>query len=152
MFHSRVSGRHDRALLSLFFRIKTGLCIFLFKVSLFTDSCIFTVQHLDSCSLCRICGDKIKDYKPTPRYIHTNRLVSEIHQIWNQIGWILQTCIHVKKKKEKRQISTVNDVLRYSLNTDNLGWILTLQVRQQAKKVPGAWSPFVLATRNKTNY
>ena len=33
---------------------------------------------------------------------------------------------------------TVNDVFRYSLNTDNLGWILTLQVRQQAKKAPDA--------------
>ena len=33
---------------------------------------------------------------------------------------------------------TINDVFRYSLNTDNLGWILTLQVRQQAKKAPEA--------------
>ena len=33
---------------------------------------------------------------------------------------------------------TVNGVFRYSLNTDNLGWILTLQVRQQAKKAPEA--------------
>ena len=29
---------------------------------------------------------------------------------------------------------TVNDVLRDSLNTDNLGWILTFQVRQKANK------------------
>ena len=40
----------------------------------------------------------------------------------------------LKKIKEWRRISTVNDVLRDSLNTDYLGWILTLQVRQKAKK------------------
>ena len=39
-----------------------------------------------------------------------------------------------KKDKERRQISTVNDVFLYSLNTDNLDCILTSQVRQQAKK------------------
>ena len=43
----------------------------------------------------------------------------------------------------------VNDVFRYSLNTDNLGWILTLQVRQQAKKAPDAWGPCALATRKE---
>ena len=40
----------------------------------------------------------------------------------------------LKKIKEWRRISTVNDVLRDLLNTDNLGWILILQVRQKAKK------------------
>ena len=41
-----------------------------------------------------------------------------------------------KKIKQRRQISTVNDVFRYSWNTDNLGCILTLQARQQGKKAP----------------
>ena len=42
----------------------------------------------------------------------------------------------LKKIKDRRQISSVNDVLSYSLNFDNLGWILTIQVRHQAKKAP----------------
>ena len=59
-----------------------------------------------------------------------------------------------KKKKNQRKMAnfnlTVNDVFRYSLNTDNLGWILTLQVRQQAKKAPDhAWSTCALATRKE---
>ena len=44
----------------------------------------------------------------------------------------------LKKIKERRQVPTVNNVFCYSLNADNLGWILTLQVRQQAKKAPDA--------------
>ena len=58
MFHSRVSRRHGRAVLSLFFA---------FKVSLFKD---IHVQHL--ASLCRICGDKIKDH--IKRKVDTNRV------------------------------------------------------------------------------
>ena len=58
----------------------------------------------------------------------------------------------VENIKGRGQISTVNDVFHYSLNTDSLDWILTLQVRQQAKKAPDAWSPCVLATRNKNHF
>ena len=84
------------------------------------------VLHL--ASLCRICQDKIKDHK---RKVDTNRLVSEIHLIWKDLLTVgFSKCSsRVKKKiKERRQISTANDVFRYSLNTDNRGWILTFQV------------------------
>ena len=50
------------------------------------------VQQL--ASLCRICGDKIKDHK---RMVDTNRLVYEIHQIGKDLllfTRILQTFIH----------------------------------------------------------
>ena len=88
-------------------------------------------QHF--ASLCPICGDKIGDHK---RKLDTNRFVSEIQQMQEPIKcekiyycWIFQTFIHRLKKKnknkEKRQISTVNDVFLCSLNTDNLGCILT---------------------------
>ena len=57
-----------------------------------------------------------------------------------------------KKNLRKKQISIINDVFCFSLNTDNLGSTFTLQVRQKAKKAPDAWSPCVLATRNKKIY
>ena len=71
------------------------------------------VQHL--ASLCRICGDEIEDHK---RKVDTNRFVSEIHQIWKDLLLKDSTNIHpqLKKFKERRQISTVNAVFRYSLN------------------------------------
>ena len=58
----------------------------------------------------------------------------------------------LKKITERRPTLTVNDVFRFSLNSDNLGWILILQVLQQAKKASEAWSPCVVAMRNKENY
>ena len=94
------------------------------------------VQHL--ASLCRICWDKIKDHI---RKVDTNRLVCEIHLIWKDlltVGFSKRSST-VKEIKERRQISTANDVFRYSLNTDNLGWILTFQVRKQARKAPDAF-------------
>ena len=75
------------------------------------------------------------------RKVDTNRLVSEIHQkIWKFYLLLDSPNVHpqLKKFNERRQISAVNDVFRYSLNTDNLGWILPLWVRQQAKKAPDA--------------
>ena len=91
-------------------------------------------QHF--ASLCRICWDKTGDHK---RKLETNRFVSEIQQIWKDLLLLDSPNVHPqlkKKDKERRQISTVNDVFLYSLNTDNLGCILTSQVRQQAKKAP----------------
>ena len=41
------------------------------------------VQHLSS--LCRICGNKIKDHKRKSNEVDTNSLVSEIHQIWKDL-------------------------------------------------------------------
>ena len=73
------------------------------------------VDHL--ASLCRIFGDKIKDHK---RKVDANRFVSEIHQIWKNLLLLDSPNVHpqLKKKKnnERRQISIVNDVFRYSLN------------------------------------
>ena len=89
-------------------------------------------QHFTS--LCRICGDKIGDHK---RKLDTNRFVSEIQQIWKDLLPLDSPNVHPqikKKNKERRQISTVNDVFLCSLNTDNLGCILTLQVRKLTKK------------------
>ena len=90
-------------------------------------------QHF--ASLCRICGDKIGDHK---RRLDANRFVSEIRQIWKDLLLLDSPNVHpqFKKRKKTREISTVNDVFLYSLNTDNLGCILTSQVRQQAKKAP----------------
>ena len=71
------------------------------------------VQHL--ASLCRICGDEIEDHK---RKVDTNRFVSEIHQIWKDLLLLDSSNVHPQLKtiKERMQISTVNDVFRYSLN------------------------------------
>ena len=79
------------------------------------------VQHL--ASLCRICGNKIEDHK---RKVDTNRFVSEIRQIWRDLLLLNSPNVHPQLKgkktiKERRQISTANDVFRYSLNTYNLG-------------------------------
>ena len=71
------------------------------------------VQYL--ASLCRIFGDKIKDHK---RNVDTNLFVFEIHQIWKDLLLLDSPNVRpqLKKIKKRRQISTVNDVLRYSLN------------------------------------
>ena len=81
-------------------------------------------QHF--ASLCRICGDKIGDHK---RKLDTNRFVSEIQMDFPNVHPQIK-----KKNKETRQISTVNDVFLCSSKTDNLGCILTLQVRIKANK------------------
>ena len=71
------------------------------------------VQHL--ASLCRICGDEIEDHK---RKVVTNRFVSEIHQIWKDLMLLDSPNVHppLKNNQKRRQISSVNDVFRYSLN------------------------------------
>ena len=38
--------------------------------------------HVQMSSLCQIFGDEIEDHK---RKVDTNRLVSEIHQIWKDL-------------------------------------------------------------------
>ena len=76
-------------------------------------------QHF--ASLCRICGDKIGDHK---RKLDTNRFVSEIQQTWKDLLLLDSPNVHPQLKKKRRQISTVNDVFLYSLNTDNLACIL----------------------------
>ena len=47
------------------------------------------VQHL--ASLCRICGDKIKDHM---RKVDTNRFVSEVHQIWKDLMLLDSPNVH----------------------------------------------------------
>ena len=73
------------------------------------------VQNL--ASLYRICGSKIKDHE---RKVDTiNSFVSEIHQIWKDLLLLDFPNVHPSEKKnieERRQILTVNDIFRYSLN------------------------------------
>ena len=91
-------------------------------------------QHF--ASLYRICGDKTGDHK---NKLDTNRFVSEFQQIWKDLLLLDSPNVHPqlkKRQKKEANISTVNDVFLYSLNTDNLGCLLTSQVRQGAKKVP----------------
>ena len=83
VFHSRVSRRHRRAVLLLFFASIRAFAFFSFQgqnnvISLMDGH----VQHL--ASLCRICGDKIKDHMRKVDFI-TNRFVSEVHQIWKDL-------------------------------------------------------------------
>ena len=126
-------------MLSLFFALIRAFVVFLFKVSLFVVLWIYT-SNISPLPLCRIRRDQIKDQ--IKHEVNTNRLVSEIHQKKIRkdlftVGFSKRSST-VEKIKERGQISTVNDVFHYSLNTDSLGWILTLQVRQQAKKAPDA--------------
>ena len=56
------------------------------------------VQHL--ASLCRICGDKIKDHM---RKVDTNRFVSEVHQIWKDLLLLDSPNVHPQLKKSKKE-------------------------------------------------
>ena len=56
------------------------------------------VQHL--ASLCRICGDKIKDHK---RKVVINRFVSEIHQIWKDLLLLDSPNVRPQLKKSKKE-------------------------------------------------
>ena len=51
------------------------------------------VQHL--ASLYRICGDEMEDHK---RKVDTNRLVSEIHQIWKDLLFLDSPSVHLQLK------------------------------------------------------
>ena len=55
-------------------------------------------QHL--ASLCRICGDKIKDHM---RKVDTNRFVSEVHQIWKELLLLDSPNVHPQLKKSKKE-------------------------------------------------
>ena len=74
MFHPRVSRRHGRAVLLIYFAL---ILAFSFQGISIVD---IHVRHL--ASLCRIFGHKIKDHK---RKVDANRFVSEIHQIWKNL-------------------------------------------------------------------
>ena len=55
------------------------------------------VQHL--ASLCRICGDKIKDHK---RKVDSKRFVSEIRQIWRDLLLLDSPDVQLKKNQRKK--------------------------------------------------
>ena len=101
-------------MLLLFFALLRAFTFFLFKAktTLLVLWLYIHVQHL--ASLCRICGDKIEDHK---RKVDTNRFVSEIHQIWKDLLLLDSPTVRpqLKKNFKKREISTVNNVFRYSL-------------------------------------
>ena len=99
----------------LFFALIRAFAFFLFKAKTTLLVLWIFTSNMHLASLCRICGDKIKDHK---RKVVINRFVSEIHQIWKDLLLLDSPNVHpqLKKIKERRQISTVNDVIRYSLN------------------------------------
>ena len=142
----------SRVITFFFVALIRAFAVFLFKESLFIVLWIFT-SNISPLPLCGICGDQIKDQ--IKHKVNTNCLVSEFTKKNRKdlftIGFS-KCSSTVEKIKERGQISTLNDVFHYSLNTDSLGWILTSQVQQQAKKAPDAWSPCVLATWNKKHF
>ena len=97
------------------------------------------VQHL--ASLCRICGDEIEDHK---RKVDTNHFVSEIHQIWKDLLLLDSPNVHPQLKNNQRKKANFNYKWCISLLIEHalIIWdkIKTLQVLQQAKKAPDAWS------------
>ena len=101
-------------MLLLFFALLRAFTFFLFKAktTLLVLWLYIHVQHL--ASLCRICGDKIEDHK---RKVDTNHFVSEIHQIWKDLLLLDSPTVRpqLKQNFKKREISTVNNVFRYSL-------------------------------------
>ena len=114
VFHSQVSRRHGWAVLLLFFALIRAFAFFLFKTKTTLLVLWIFTSNMHLASLCRICGDKFKDHK---RKVVINRFVSEIHQIRKDLLLLdVSKCSStVKKIKERRQISTVNDVVRYTL-------------------------------------
>ena len=82
-----------------FFRINSSLCLFSFQgQNNFISLMDIHVQHL--ASLCRICGDKIKDHK---RKVVINRFVSEIHQIRKDLLLLDSPNVHPQLKKSKKE-------------------------------------------------
>ena len=119
LFLSRVSlrqGRLTKSRVVTFFCINKRLCLFSFQGKLIRLKMDIHVQPLPS--LCR----KLK-------IIRTRQILTALFLKFTKCGkkfkcycWTLHMFIHSYKKiKERRQISTVNDVFCYSLNTDNLG-------------------------------
>jgi len=106
------------------------------------------VQHL--ASLCRICGDEIEDHK---RKVDTNRFVSEIHQIWKDLMLLDSPNVHPPLKNNQRKKASFKCKWCISLLIEHalIIWdkIKTLQVLQQAKKAPDAWSQMQHETTQK---
>ena len=136
MYYSRVSRRYGRAIVITFFSpllSNTSLCLFFFQgISLSKYLWIFTSNI--SPHFAEFAGIKLA-------IISAGKILTALFLKFNKSEkiyycWIFQTFIHrlKKKNKENRQISTVNYVFLCSLNTDNLGCILTLQVRIKANK------------------
>ena len=87
------------------FCINTSLCLFSFQGQNSSISLMnIHVQYL--ASLCRICGDKIKDNK---RKVDTiNSFVSEIHQIWKDLLLLDSPNVHPQFKKNQRKNANFN--------------------------------------------
>ena len=102
---------------SCFFALIRDFSVFLFKVRLLIVLWIFTF-NISPLLLCQICGDKIKDHIKR-KQIQT-ALFLKFTKKSERIYFLLDSPnVHPQLKKEikeRRQISTVNDVL----NTDNL--------------------------------
>ena len=100
-----------------FFTLIRAFCVFLFKVRLLIVLWIFTFK-ISPLLLCQICTDKIKDHIKR-KQIQT-ALFLKFTKKSERIYFLLDSPhVHPQLKKEikeRRQISTVNDVL----NTDNL--------------------------------
>ena len=146
VFHSRVS--HKSRVIT-FFRISTSLCLFSFQgQNNFISLMDIHVQHL--ASLCRICGDEIEDHK---RKVDTNRFVSEIHQIWKDLMLLDSPNVHPPLKNNQRKKANFKCKWCISLLIEHalIIWdkIKTLQVLQQAKKAPDAWSQHETTQKNK---
>ena len=105
------------------------------------------VQNL--ASLCRICGDEIEDHK---RKVVTNRFVSEIHQIWKDLLLLDSPNVHPQlKNSQRKKAASFNCKWCILLLIEHalIIWdkIKTLQVLQQAKKAPDAWSQHETTTQ-----
>ena len=104
MFHPRVSRRHGRAVLLIYFAL---ILAFSFQGISIVD---IHVRHL--ASLCRIFGHKIKDHK---RKVDANRFVSEIHQIWKNLLLLDSPNDHPQVKTNQRKKANFNCKLCISL-------------------------------------
>ena len=133
VFHSQVLRRHGRAVLLLFFEFIRAFVFFLFKAKTTLLVLWIFSSNMHLASLCRICGNKIKDHK---RKVVINRFVSEKSPNLERfiIVGFSKCSSTVKKIKERRQISTVNDVVRYSLNMHWLSGIKLKHCRYDNKQ------------------
>ena len=81
-----------------FLRINSSLCLFSFQRQ--NNFISLIRQHAHLASLCRICGDKIKDRK---RKVVINRFVSEIHQNRKDLLLLDSPNVHPQLKKSKKE-------------------------------------------------